>query len=85
MMEKGDGRRGNSTIVLVLASDSADVGKLRVWQRNEQKPIKHSEKLIYSARSRPTVRHRIMEKDHARTSTKLLCRSSKRLLKSIKP
>src|SRR6266536_3066035 len=54
-----------------------------VCQRNEQKPIKHSEKLIYSTRSRPTVHHRIRGKNHARTSTKPLCESSKRLLRSI--
>jgi hypothetical protein len=60
-------------------------GKLCVWQRNEQKPIKHSEKLIYSTRSRPTVHHRIRGKHHARTSTKRLCESSKKLLKRIKP
>jgi hypothetical protein len=60
-------------------------GKLCVWQRNEQKPIKHSEKLIYSTRSRPTVHHRIRGENHARTSTKPLCGSSKRLLRSIKP
>jgi hypothetical protein len=56
-----------------------------VWQRNEQKPTKHSEKLIYSTRSRPTVHHRIRGKNHARTSTKPLCESSKRLLRSINP
>jgi len=58
---------------------------MSVCQRNEQKPIKHSEKLIYSTRSRPTVHHRIRGKNHARTSTKPLCGSSKRLLRSIKP
>src|SRR5216684_6659857 len=56
-----------------------------VCHRNEQKPIKHSEKLIYSTRGRPTVHHRNRGKNHARTSTKPLCGSSKRLLKSIKP
>jgi len=55
-----------------------------VCQRNGQKPIKHSEKLIYSTRSHPTVHHRIRGKNHARTSTKPLCGSSKRLLRSIK-
>jgi hypothetical protein len=30
-----------------------------VCQRNEQKPTKHSEKLIYSTRGLPTVHHRI--------------------------
>jgi len=58
---------------------------MSVCQRNEQKPIKHSEKLIYSTRSRPAVHHRIRGKNHARTSTKPLCGSSKRLLRSIKP
>jgi len=29
-----------------------------VCHRNEQKPIKHSEKLIYSTRGRPTVHQR---------------------------
>jgi hypothetical protein len=33
-----------------------------VCQRNEQKPIKHSEKLIYSTRSHPIVHHRIRGK-----------------------
>src|ERR1700687_1125208 len=56
-----------------------------VCQRNEQKPIKHSEKLIYSTRSRPTVHHRIKGKNHARTSTKPPCGKSKRLLRSINP
>jgi hypothetical protein len=55
-----------------------------VCQRNEQKPIKHSEKLIDSRRSRPTVHRRIRGRNHARTSTKPLCGSSKRLLRSIK-
>ena len=56
-----------------------------VCHRNEQKPIKHSEKLIYSTRGRPTVHHRNRGKNHARTSTKPPCGKSKRLLRSINP
>jgi len=51
-----------------------------VCQKNEQKQIKPGDKLIYSIRSRPTVHRRIREKNNARTSTKPLCGSSKRLL-----
>jgi hypothetical protein len=61
------------------------LGRLAVCQRNEQKPIKPSEKLIYSIRSRPTVHHRIRGKNHARTSTKPPCGKSKRLPRSINP
>jgi hypothetical protein len=56
-----------------------------VCQRNEQKPIEHSEKLIYSTRSRRTVHHRIRGKNPARTSTKPPCGKSKRLPRSINP
>ena len=49
------------------------VGNLYACQRNEQKPIKDSERLINSKRSPPTVRHRIRGKKHARTSAKPLC------------
>jgi hypothetical protein len=55
------------------------VGDLYACQRNEQKPIKDSERLINSKRSPPTVRHRIRGKKHARTSAKPLCESRERL------
>ena len=56
------------------------VGNLYACQRNEQKPIKDSERLINSKRSPPTVRRRIRGKKHARTSAKPLCGSWKKLL-----
>jgi len=69
----------------VIGFVSIVAGVVLASHRNEQKGIKHSEKLIYSTRGRPTVHHRNRGKNHARTSTKPLCGSSKRLLRSIKP